>query len=45
MGVAEGVDVENVDVGRRKEQVLNKGGKHVPRVKEEERDHEPENIG
>jgi len=36
VGVTEGVDIENVDVGGRKEEVLNEGGEHVPRVKEEE---------
>ena len=36
MGVAEGVDVEDVDVGGCQEEVLDEGGEHVPWVEEEE---------
>lgn len=44
MGVAEGVDVEDVDVGRGEEQVLDEGGEHVPGIEEQERHDEPEDV-
>ena len=45
VGVAEGVDVEDVDVGWGEEEVLEEGGEHVPGVEEEEGDDEPEEVG
>lgn len=45
MGVAEGVDVEDVDVGGGEGEVLEEGGEHVPGVEEEEGHHEPEDVG
>lgn len=45
MGVAEGIDVENVDVSWRQEKVLDEGGEHVPGVEEEEGDKEVEDVG
>ena len=44
VGVAEGVDVEDVDVHGREEDVLKEGGKHVPRIQEEETHGEVENV-
>nr|POF01139.1 hypothetical protein CFP56_21087 [Quercus suber] len=40
--IAEGIDHEDVDVGCRHEEVLRKGGEHVPRIEVEERGHEVE---
>ena len=37
MPVGEGVDVENVDVGRHDEQVLRERGEHVPWIHVQER--------
>ncbi len=45
MGVAESVDVKDVDVGWGKEEVLEEGCEEVPRVEEEEANDEPENVG
>jgi len=42
VGVTEGVDVEDVDVGRCHDEVLDERGKHVPRIEHEEGDEEPE---
>lgn len=44
MGVAEGVDVENVDVGRSEEKILDKGREHVPRIEEQEGYDKPEKV-
>ena len=45
VGVTEGVDVENIDLGWREEKVLDEGGEHVPWVEKEERHYEPEDVG
>lgn len=45
VGVAEGVDVEDVDVGGGEEEVLDEGGEHVPGVEEEEGGDEVEEPG
>lgn len=45
MGVAKGVDVKDVDVGRCEKEILDEGGEHVPRIKEEEGDDEPKDVG
>ncbi len=45
VGVAEGVDVENVDVGWGQEEILDERCEEVPRVEEEEGYDEPEDIG
>lgn len=45
VGVAEGVDVEDVDVGGRQEEVLQEAGGHVPWVEEEERGEEVQQPG
>lgn len=44
MRVAESVNVEDVDVGRREEQVLDERGEHVPGVEEEEGDDEVQDV-
>lgn len=44
MGVAEGVDVEDVNVGGCQGEVLQEGGEHVPWVEEDEGDDEPEEV-
>jgi hypothetical protein len=45
VGVAEGVDVEDVDVGGGKEEVLQEAGGHVPGVEEEDGGEEVEEPG
>lgn len=45
MGVAEGVDVEDVGVGGREEHVLHHGGDHVPGVEHEEGSDQPDAVG
>nr|POF01296.1 hypothetical protein CFP56_21244 [Quercus suber] len=45
MGVAEGIHVQDVDISGREEEVLDEGGKHVPRVEEEDGGDEVENPG
>lgn len=44
MGVAEGVDVQDIDVGRCEEEILDEGGEHVPWVEEEERHDKPQHV-
>ena len=44
MSVTEGVDVQNVDVGRREEKVLEEGGGHVPRIEKDDGNDEVENV-
>ena len=45
VGVAEGVDVQDVEVGGGKEEVLDEGGYHVPGVEEEDAGDEVEDVG
>ena len=45
MGVAEGVDVEDVEVGGREEEVLHEGGDHVPGVEEEDAGDKVKDVG
>ena len=42
MSVAEGVDVEDVDVGGSQEEVLDEAGSHMPGIEEEDRGEEVE---
>ena len=44
VGVAEGVDVEDVDVGGGEEEVLHERGDHVPRVEEKDAGDEVEEV-
>ena len=45
MRITKRVDVENIDVGRSQGEVLQERGEHVPRVEEQEGDHEVEDVG
>ena len=45
VGVAEGVDVEDVDVGGCEEEVLNEGCYHVPGIEEHDARDEVEDVG
>ena len=45
VGIAEGIDVEDVDVGWRQEEVLNERGDQMPRIEEEYRGNNPEDVG
>lgn len=45
VGIAKCVDVENVDVGRSQKEVLDEACQQVPRVKEEDGNDDPEDIG
>ena len=45
VGVAEGVNVEDVDVGWGEEEVLDEGGEHVPGVEEEDGHDKVEDVG
>ena len=40
MPIAESIDVEDIHVGRHDQEILGKGGEHVPRIKIHERGHE-----
>lgn len=44
VSITEGVDVENVDICRCEEEVLEERGEHVPRIKEHEGSDEVEDI-
>lgn len=44
VSVAKGVDVENIDVGRSEEEVLEETREHVPRVEEQEGDDKVEEV-
>lgn len=45
MGVAKGVDVENIDKAGRHEYVLDQTGEHVPGIQEEDTGEEVHDIG
>lgn len=45
VGIAKGIDVEDVDVGRGQEEVLYKAGEHVPWIEEEDGGDEVKDVG
>ena len=45
MGVAESIDVKDVDIGRSQEKVLDEACEKVPRIEKQEGDDEPEDVG